>query len=189
MKILTSAVCIFDMTVRVFDNLNQVRGANMLPTFPQFLRLCVFSLLGLLVACATVPLTGSPGAAVRQKFGEPGLIVQTANGARWFYPSGPLGTTTRAVDVDRADVVTSVQNVLVDEVIQTISVGLALDEVIANIGPPHRRVRFDNLRATSWDYRYQDTWGYVVDLSIMIDDKNRVTGKVLQRLEKDDAAR
>jgi hypothetical protein len=158
----------------------------------RFLRLCACSLLallGLLVACTAAPLTGITGSQARQKFGEPALIVQTSQGARWFYPSGPLGTSTRALNVDRADMVTSVQNVLVDEVIQTISVGLALDEVIAKIGPPHRRVRFDNLRATSWDYRYQDTWGYVVDLSIMIDDKNRVTSKVLQRLEKDDAAR
>jgi hypothetical protein len=188
-EILTPVVCIFDMTVRFFDSFNQVRGANMLPTFPIFLRLCVFNLLGLLAACTAAPLTGVTGSQARQKFGEPTMVVQTSQGARWFYPSGPFGTTTRAVDVDRAEVVTSVQNVLVDDAIQTINVGLTLEEVIAKIGPPHRRVRFDNLRATSWDYRYQDTWGYVVDLSIMIDDENRVTGKVLQRLEKDDAAR
>lgn len=158
-------------------------------TFSLLLRLCAVSLLAVLAACITMPLGGSTGAALRQRFGEPALIVQTSSGTRWFYPSGPLGTTTRAVNVDRADVVGSVHNVLVDEVIQTIGVGLAADEVLAKIGPPHRRVRFDNLRATSWDYRYQDTWGYFVDLSIMIDDKNRVVGKVLQRLEPDDAAR
>jgi hypothetical protein len=164
----------------------------MLLSFSTFLRLracSLLGLLGLLAACATTPLTGITGSQARQKFGEPALIVQTAQGTRWFYPSGPLGTTTRAVNIDRADLVTSVQNVLTDDVIQTINVGLAADDVIAKIGPPHRRVRFDNLSATSWDYRYQDTWGYLVDLSIMIDDKNRVTGKVLQRLEQDDAAR
>jgi hypothetical protein len=154
------------------------------------LRVChLLGLLGLLAACTAAPLTGSPGAAVRQKFGEPALIVQTSQGTRWFYPSGPLGTTTLAVNIDLAKIVTSVQNVLTDDVIQTIHAGLTADEVLAKVGPPHRRVRFDNLRATSWDYRYQDTWGYLVDLSIMIDDKNRVTGKVLQRLQQDDAAR
>jgi hypothetical protein len=164
----------------------------MLLSFSTFLRLRVGSLLGLLgllAACTAAPLTGITGSLARQKFGEPALIVQTAQGARWFYPSGPFGTTTRAVNVDGAEVVTSVQNVLTDDVIQTINVGLTADEITAKIGPPHRRVRFDNLRATSWDYRYQDTWGYLVDLSIMIDDKNRVTGKVSQRLEQDDAAR
>jgi hypothetical protein len=161
----------------------------MFPTFPLLSGLCVFGLTTLLVACTTAQLTGITGSEARQKFGEPALIIQTSQGARWFYPSGPLGTTTRAVDVDAANVATSVQNVLVDDVIQTIRVGLAADEVTAKIGPPHRRVRFENLGATSWDYRYQDTWGYLVDLSIMIDDKNRVTGKVLQRLEKDDAAK
>ena len=161
----------------------------MRPTFPLFFRLCVVSLLGFLPTCTTLPLTGAPGAVVRQKLGEPALIVQTPQGARWFYPSGPLGTTTHAMDVDAFHVVTSVQNVLTDDVIQTIRAGLAADEVIAKIGPPHRRIRFANLGATSWDYRYQDTWGYLVDLSIMIDDKNRVTGKVLQRLEQNDASR
>ena len=161
----------------------------MLPLFPLFLRLCVFSLLGLLAACTATGLTGAPSATVRQKLGEPALVVPTATGARWFYPAGPLGTTTRAVDIDPGGMVTRLQNVLTDDVIQTIRAGLTADEVIAKIGPPHRRIRFDNLYATSWDYRYQDTWGYLVDLSIMIDDKNRVTGKVLQRLEHDDAAR
>jgi hypothetical protein len=157
-------------------------------TFPRLRVFILLGLLALLAACAAPPLIGITGSQARQKLGEPALIVQSPQGARWFYPSGPLGTTTRAVDFD-ADLVTSVQNVLTDEVIQTVHAGLGADEVIAKIGPPHRRVRFDNLRATSWDYRYQDTWGYLVDLSIMIDDKNRVTGKVLQRLEQDDAAR
>ena len=159
------------------------------PIFPQFARLCFFSVLGLLAACTATGLTGASGATVRQKLGEPALVVPTATGARWFYPSGPLGTTTRAVDIDLGGMVTRVQNVLTDDLIQTIHAGLTADEVTAKIGPPHRRIRFDNLNATSWDYRYQDTWGYLVDLSIMIDDKNRVTGKVLQRLEHDDAAR
>lgn len=158
-------------------------------SFPLLLRLCAVSLLAVLAACITMPLAGSTGAALRQRFGEPALIVQTSSGTRWFYPSGPLGTTTLAVNIDLANIVTRVHNVLVDDVIQTIHAGLTLEEVIAKIGPPHRRVRFDNLGATSWDYRYQDTWGYFVDSSIMIDDKNRVVGKVLHRLEPDDAAR
>jgi outer membrane protein assembly factor BamE (lipoprotein component of BamABCDE complex) len=140
-------------------------------------------LIAILSACATAPKAGMPGAQARQLLGEPMLIVRTAEGVRWFYPTGPLGTTTRAVNVDRADLVTDVRNVLVDDVIQTITVGLAANDVLARIGPPHQRIRFDNLRATAWDYRYQDTWGYTVDLSVMIDDANRVTGRVAQRLE------
>jgi outer membrane protein assembly factor BamE (lipoprotein component of BamABCDE complex) len=143
----------------------------------------------LMSACATAPRVGMSGSAVQQQLGAPALIMKTTEGARWFYPSGPLGTVTRAVNIDGNNAVTNVENVLVDEMIQTVTVGMSADEVLATIGPPHRRVRFDNLRATSWDYRYQDTWGYTVDLSIMIGDDNRVTGKVLQRIEQEDAAK
>jgi hypothetical protein len=142
-----------------------------------------FALIGILSACATMPTAGMLGADTRQQLGEPALIMQTAEGARWFYPSGPLGTSTRAVDINRAGLVTGVRNVLIDDVIQTITAGLTADDVLLKIGPPHQRIRFDNLRATAWDYRYQDTWGYLVDLSVMIDDTNRVTGRVAQRLE------
>jgi outer membrane protein assembly factor BamE (lipoprotein component of BamABCDE complex) len=158
----------------------------------KFMRIHVFSWLSvaaLLSACATTPRAGMSGSEVQQQLGAPALIVKTAEGARWFYPSGPLGTVTRAVNVDDNNAVTNVKNVLVDEVIQAVNVGMSADDVLAKIGPPHRRIRFDNLRATSWDYRYQDTWGYFVDLSIMIGDDNRVTGKVLQRLEQEDAAK
>jgi hypothetical protein len=142
-----------------------------------------FVLVGILSACAVMPTADMRSTDARQQLGEPALIMQTVEGARWFYPSGPLGTTTRAVDINRAGLVTGVRNVLVDDVIQTITAGLTADDVLLRIGPPHQRIRFDNLRATAWDYRYQDTWGYLVDLSIMIDDTNRVTSKVAQRLE------
>lgn len=158
----------------------------------KFMRLHVFSwvsVAALLSACATTPRAGMSGSEVRQQIGAPALIIKTAEGARWFYPSGPLGTVTRAVNVDGNNAVTNVKNVLVDEVIQTVNVGMSADDVLAKIGPPHRRIRFDNLHATSWDYRYQDTWGYFVDLSIMIGDDNRVAGKVLQRIEQEDAAK
>lgn len=157
-----------------------------------FLRLHIVGLLCvtiLMSACATAPRVGVSGSAVQQQLGAPALIVKTADGARWFYPSGPFGTVTRAVAIDRDNTVVSVKNVLTEDVIQTVSVGMRADDVLATIGPPHRRVRFDNLRATSWDYRYQDTWGYLVDLSIIIGDKNQVTGKVLQRIEQEDSAK
>ena len=159
----------------------------MIPIFKMYIFTTRYSLacvlVGVLSACAVMPTAGMLGADARQKLGEPAMIIQMAEGARWFYPSGPLGTITRAVDINRAGQVTGVRNVLVDDVIQTITVGLTADDVLVKIGPPHQRIRFDNLRATAWDYRYQDTWGYLVDLSIMIDDANRVTGRVAQRLE------
>ena len=63
--------------------------------------------------------------------------------------------------------------------------GLASTEVIALIGEPFRRVRFDNLRATAWDYKYIDTWGYWVEFAVMIGDDGRVVNVVSRRMEID----
>ena len=155
----------------------------------KFRLFCTFSIVGVLLGvisgCATLPQPGMLVPDVREKLGVPALIIQTSEGVNWFYPFGPLGTTTIAVSINRDGVVTRVRNVLTDDQIQTLTAGSTGDEVLAAIGPPFARVRFDNLHATAWDYRYQDTWGYLVDLSVMIDDTNRVTGRVLHRIQAD----
>ena len=61
--------------------------------------------------------------------------------------------------------------------------GMTADAVSFLIGPPYRHVAFQRLGATAWDYRFRDTWGYMVELSVMVDAQNRVAGKVLQRIE------
>ncbi len=132
-----------------------------------------------------MPQAGMLVPDVRENLGTPALIIQTREGVEWFYPSGPLGTTTIAVSINRDGVVTRARNVLVDDQIQTLIAGSTADDVLLAIGPPFARVRFENLRATAWDYRYQDSWGYLVDLSVMIDDTNRVTGRVQNRIQSE----
>jgi outer membrane protein assembly factor BamE (lipoprotein component of BamABCDE complex) len=63
--------------------------------------------------------------------------------------------------------------------------GMDAASVEAAIGAPHQRVRFDNLKATAWDYRYVDTWGYITDFSVMIGDNNMVINKVSARAYAD----
>jgi outer membrane protein assembly factor BamE (lipoprotein component of BamABCDE complex) len=63
--------------------------------------------------------------------------------------------------------------------------GLSQAEVITFLGEPYRRVRFDNLRATAWDYKYMDTWGYWVEFAVMIGDDGRVVNTVSRRMEVD----
>ena len=52
-------------------------------------------------------------------------------------------------------------------------------------GEPHQRVRFDNLKATAWDYRYVDSWGYIIDFSVMVGDNGKVINKVSARAYAD----
>ena len=67
-----------------------------------------------------------------------------------------------------------------------ITAGMTGAAVEAAIGRPYQRVRFDNLKATAWDYRYIDTWGYVTEFAVMIGDDGRVVNKVASRVDPPD---
>jgi len=71
--------------------------------------------------------------------------------------------------------------VLNDETFRSILPGMTASEVRALIGPPFRKIRFENTRTTSWDYRYRDTWGYDAELSVFLDDAEVVVGKFSSR--------
>ena len=51
------------------------------------------------------------------------------------------------------------------------------------IGPPWRTVDFPNLRQVAWDYVFQDSWGYIVDFSVMLDERGVVAATVYARRE------
>jgi hypothetical protein len=73
-----------------------------------------------------------------------------------------------------------------DDKAAVVATGMDASRVAAAIGQPHRRVRFDNLKATAWDYRYVDSWGYTVDFSVMVGDDGKVINKVSARAYADD---
>lgn len=73
-----------------------------------------------------------------------------------------------------------------DDIIARVVPGQSAQEITTLLGAPHRRVRFDNLKSTAWDYRYRDTWGYWVDFSVMIGDDGRVVNKVSVRIDPAD---
>jgi outer membrane protein assembly factor BamE (lipoprotein component of BamABCDE complex) len=73
-----------------------------------------------------------------------------------------------------------------DDIINRVTVGQNAEEITVLLGPPHRRVRFDNLKSTAWDYLYRDTWGYWVDFSVMMGDNGLVVNKVSRRIEPSD---
>jgi outer membrane protein assembly factor BamE (lipoprotein component of BamABCDE complex) len=147
---------------------------------------CVTLSFFLLGGCAALPPAGANADAVRARLGAPAYVAQLPSGERWFYPSGPLGETTLAVDFNQGRVTIMTPNVLTEERITSISAGLTSEQVLATIGPPHMRVRFERLRETAWDYRYRDTWGYPVKLAVMIGDDGLVARRVAERVEKAD---
>ena len=94
----------------------------------------------------------------------------------------PVGTTTVRMDVNADGAVRSSKQALSDDAFRAIGAGMSVDEVLARLGPPSSKTRFDNTKTTAWDYRYRDTWGYDAEFSVIVDDHGRVVGKTNVRL-------
>jgi outer membrane protein assembly factor BamE (lipoprotein component of BamABCDE complex) len=130
---------------------------------------------------------GSPEAQVRASMGAPALEFSNADGSRRLvYPRGPLGTQTFMADIDRNGKLESVTPVLSDDSFYHVRPGMTRDEVLRTIGPPGETMHFARTNQDSWDYRYQDTWGYVAIFSVNLD---ATTGTVVstfkRRIERD----
>jgi|KBSSwiStaDraftv2_1062776.scaffolds.fasta_scaffold738409_1 outer membrane protein assembly factor BamE (lipoprotein component of BamABCDE complex) len=68
-----------------------------------------------------------------------------------------------------------------DDAFNAIRRGMPASEVLAHLGAPYRKMRFNNTRTTAWDYHYRDTWGYDADFSVIIDDGGFVASTVSVR--------
>ena len=49
-------------------------------------------------------------------------------------------------------------------------VGMKAEQVIALIGAPDTKMRFDAAHATAWGYDFRDTWGYDAEFSVTVGD-------------------
>ena len=120
--------------------------------------------------------------------GPPALEFDNPDGSRQLaYTTGPLGTQTFMVYV-KGGSVERIEQVLTDDMFFRIQSGVTTREDVRRmIGPPYRIVRFENLKQHAWDYRFRDTWGYLADFSVMIDDRGIVASKVIARIEPRDS--
>lgn len=85
-----------------------------------------------------------------------------------------------AVDAQAAPLY-STAHVVTDDTIQGVRAGMTTADVLATIGSPSRKMRFEATKTTAWDYHYQDAWGYSADFSVILDDAGIVVGKVSVR--------
>ena len=151
----------------------------------------ILAMAGLLAACAAYDGYGlRPGAStvdeVHRAMGPPALELPNPDGSRQLaYPRGPLGTQTFMVEVGRDGVLRAIRPVLNDDNYHRITPGQTRDDVLRLVGPPGETMDFPNLGQVAWDYRYQDTWGYIAIFSIMFDREGKVVGKVNRRLERE----
>ncbi len=140
-------------------------------------------------ACALAGSNLRPGvdleADVVRAMGPASLAIPVPGGRRQLaYATGPLGIETWMVYISREGRFERIEQVLREEQFQRIVANVTTqEEVLRLIGPPSRKVDFDNLGQVAWDYRFRDAWGYFADFSVMIDRQGRVAGKFTARME------
>jgi hypothetical protein len=144
-------------------------------------------LAALACGCATPrSMVGGSEADLRAKMGAPRGDYANADGSRTLaYPTGPLGTDTYMAEVAPGGQVRSVRNALNDETFQRINPGMTRDEVLRLIGPPRDSAKFAALGQDSWEYYFQDTWGYRALFFVNFDANGIVVSKFTRRLDYD----
>jgi len=104
----------------------------------------------------------APGASAQQVeklVGAPASVSKNADGSEvWEYPQGPLGVETYMVTLGPDRAVREVRQVLNDENISKLHVGMSRDEVRRLLGKP-RDIGFSGLNDEEiWSWRYRE-WG------------------------------
>jgi hypothetical protein len=143
-------------------------------------RIALLSLLSVSVGVPAAALACS--AATAQSSHVAARVPLPGGGESRFYTTGPAGTTTCRVDVSAAGQVLAAAQVLTDANFRNINAGMSAAEVLARIGPPDTKMRFERSRTTSWDYRFVDTWSYDAIFSVTLNDRDIVVSKFTERL-------
>jgi hypothetical protein len=102
---------------------------------------------------------GASGQQVEKLVGAPASVWKNADGSEvWEYPQGPLGVETYMVTLGPDHAVREVRQVLSDETISKLHVGMSRDEVRRLLGKP-RDIGFSSLNDEEiWSWRYRE-WG------------------------------
>jgi hypothetical protein len=121
-------------------------------------RAVSFFALAFLAGCANFSALspGDSAQSVEARVGAPANIWKNTDGSEvWEYPLGPLGVETYMVTLGRDRAVRGVRQVLSEESISKLHVGMSRDEVRRLIGSP-REIGFsgpDDEEIWSWRYR------------------------------------
>ncbi|HYS57058.1 MAG TPA: outer membrane protein assembly factor BamE [Burkholderiales bacterium] len=104
----------------------------------------------------------NPGASaqrVETLVGAPASVWKNADGSEvWEYPQGPLGVETYMVTLGSDRAVREVRQVLSDEYISKLHVGMSRDEVRRLLGRPRVIGSSDLNDEEIWSWRYRE-WG------------------------------
>ncbi len=150
-------------------------------SFSKFVdRIALLSLLSVSLGVPAAALACS--AATGQSSHVSARVPLPGGGETRFYTTGPAGTTTCRVDLTAAGQVLGAAQVLTDDNFRHINPGMTAQDVLALIGPPSTKMRFERTKTTSWDYHFTDAWSYDSEFSVIVDDRGIVVSKFTERL-------
>jgi len=140
------------------------------PTFSRALLLLFPALFA--AGCASFSAI-NPGASAQQVeklVGAPASVWKNADGSEvWEYPQGPLGVETYMVALGPDHTVREVRQVLNDETISKLHVGMSRDEVRRLLGKP-RDIGFSGLNDEEiWSWRYRESRVRNMELYVQFD--------------------
>src|SRR5258706_188701 len=138
--------------------------------------LLLLALAASLAGCANFAAVsnGMPAQQVQAKLGTPETVRKNADGSEvWEYPQGPLGVETYMVTLGPDRAVREIRQVLNDENISKLHVGMSRDEVRRLLGKP-RDIGFSGLNDEEiWSWRYLEGGVRNMELYVQF---NRATG-------------
>jgi len=115
----------------------------------------------------------APGASAQQVeklVGAPASVSKNADGSEvWEYPQGPLGVETYMVTLGPDHAVREVRQVLNDETISKLHVGMSREDVRRMIGKPRYIGFSDYTDEEIWSWRYRAWRVRTMDLYVQFD--------------------
>lgn len=154
-------------------------------------RISLFLLTLLLSACASLggpnftPGTTTQG-EVFSYMGPPAHYSEEANGVkRFFWPTGPAGTSTIMARFDVKQRLLTYEEVLNMPHFAGIQSGMSMDEVKHLIGPPYAgwTTYFKARDELVWEWRYCDSWNGAARFNVLFDGTSKKVRSTLSLTE------
>lgn len=144
-----------------------------------------------LSACAVLGgPTFTPGTTTQAEVfsykGPPAHSSDEVNGTkRFFWPSGPAGTSTIMARFDAKQRLLSYEEVLNMEHFADIQPGMSMDEVMGLIGPPYAgwTTYFKARDELAWEWRYCDSWNSAARFNVLFDGTSKKVRSTLSLTE------
>ena len=118
--------------------------------------------------------------------GTPAYFWEEPNGVkRFFWPTGPMDTSTVMARFDAQQRLLSIEEVLDTQHFSKIQPGMSMDEVLREIGPPYAgwTTYFKARDELAWEWRYCDSWNAAARFNVLFDGTTKKVRSTLSLTE------